>query len=275
MRRLIGITASAAVVIAIGWVDYITGPEIGLSLLYLVPIAVSAWYGGVTPAIFVASAAAAVWLAADLAWRSSDASIAIPLWNAFTRLVIYNSEGVFIALLHRDREMLRRLVAREAALARTDHATSLPNMRAFLEAADAELRHARSSGEALCVIYIDLDNFKKFNDGLGHAAGDELLLEAGRILKEADGIAARLGGDEFAVLLRGVGEAQARETAERIIARIRALGAVYADIGFGATAGVAYFRTPPSNADDLIRAADDAMYEGKARGKGRVVFQNV
>lgn len=275
MRRLIGIAASAAVVIAIGWVDYITGPEIGLSLLYLAPIAISAWYGGVTPAIFVAGAAAAAWLAADLAWRETDASIAISLWNAFTRLAIFTSEGVFIAVLHRDREKLRRLAAREAMLARTDHATSLPNMRAFLELAEVELRRARDTGEPLCMIYVDLDHFKKFNDSLGHAAGDDLLVEAARILQDAGGIAARLGGDEFAVLLRAVDEEQAREIANRIVSRIRDLGAAYPGLGFGATAGVAYFRTPPATADDLIRTADDAMYEGKSSGKGRVVFQNV
>ena len=276
-KRLIGTVASAVAVIVIGWIDYLTGPDIGLSLLYLVPVAISAWFGGIPSAVFIASAAGAAWLAADLALRPAGANLAIPLWNAFTRLVIYLSEGVFIALLHRDRELLRAHLAREKALARTDHATSLPNMRGFLERAEAELHQARAHHQSICVIYVDLDNFKVFNDRLGHAAGDDLLEEVGKTLTSSfpNNAAARLGGDEFAVLLTGLGARAALETAEALTKQIRKLGEAYPDLRFGATAGIAFFRDPPANADELVRAADDAMYTGKESGKGRVVLQNL
>lgn len=273
-KRLMWVGVSAVTVAVIGWVDYKTGTEIGLSLLYLIPISLAAWFSGVTAAIFVASAAGASWLAADLAWRNDDTAIAISVWNAFTRFVIFTSEGVFIALLHRDREKLRRLAARESALARTDSSTGLPNVRAFLERADAVLKE----GKPLTVLYVDLDNFKIFNDRLGHAAGDDILEEVARILTasidECD-LAARIGGDEFALLLCNFDEVRARRAADTISERIHALGDVYSDIRFGATVGVALFRNPPENAEDLLRRADEAMYQGKTLGKGRVVVQNV
>ena len=260
---------------AIGWIDYATGPDIGLSLLYLIPIAVSAWFGGVTAAVIVGCAAGAAWLAADLAWRESDTAIAISIWNAFTRFVIYVSEGVFIAVLHRDREKLRRLAARESLLARTDSNTGLPNARAFIERAERELQR----GVPLCVLYVDLDNFKTFNDRLGHAAGDDILEEVARILRDSVGekdIAARIGGDEFAVLLCCDADGdRAQQVGDAIAGAIRAIASPYADVGFGATIGVACFNAAPDNAEDLLRAADDAMYRGKAMGKGRVVVANV
>lgn len=278
-KRLFGVAISALIVGAIGWIDYVTGPEIGMSLLYLVPIAVSAWFGGVAPAVFVGSLAGASWLAADLAWRTSDTAIAISIWNAFTRFVIYISEGVFIALLHRDRERLRQVAFREALLARTDSNTGLGNARAFLEKAEIELARARRERRSICVLYVDLDHFKAFNDRLGHAAGDLVLEEVARVMLGAvnpEDFVARIGGDEFAVLLCCDAEpADGRRIGETIARGIANIGTLYPDIGFGATIGVAYFREPPDNAEELLRCADDAMYRGKTQGKGQVVVQNV
>lgn len=276
--RLIWTVASATAVAAIGRIDYVTGPDIGLSLFYLLPIALSAWFGGIAAAVIIACAAGASWLAADLAWRESDTAVAISLWNAFTRLVIYNSEGVFIALLRRDREQLKRLALRESALARTDSTTGLPNVRAFLERAAAEIEKARAGSRPLSVLYIDLDDFKLVNDRLGHAAGDTVLERVAGVLKEVSEDAhypARIGGDEFAMLLCcDVDAEQAQTLAETVAEQVRALTSVY-DVAFGATVGVACFREPPANAEELLRAADDAMYRGKTVGKGRVVVQNV
>jgi diguanylate cyclase (GGDEF)-like protein len=273
-RRLRWVLVAAIIVAAIGWFDYETGPEIGLSLLYLIPVALSGWFGGVTAAVIVGCFAGGSWLAADVAWRESDTAIAISLWNAFTRFVIYVSEGVFIALLHRDREKLKQLAARESLLARTDSNTGLPNARAFLERAERELQR----GASLCVLYVDLDNFKTFNDRLGHAAGDDILDEVARILRETigdDGIAARIGGDEFALLLGCGDQDTARRIGDGIVSRIREVGRAFPDIGFGATVGVVFCPSPPDNAEELLRVADAAMYRGKEEGKGQVVFENL
>jgi diguanylate cyclase (GGDEF)-like protein len=262
----------------IGWLDYVSGPEIGLSLLYLVPVAMSGWYGGRTVAIFIGSFAGTSWLIADVAWRDSETAIAISFWNAFTRYVIYVSEGVLLAVVHSDREKLRRLIAHHSTLARTDAGTSLPNARAFMEVVEAELEAARENGDPVCVAYLDLDNFKKINDQFGHAAGDEVLQRVATALQRSirgHDVAARLGGDEFAVLLRGVEPEVAEKVGERIAARIREIGASYTEAALGVTLGLAYFRAVPDNAAALLRAADGAMYAGKTSGKGRVVLQNL
>lgn len=273
-----GTAATVIAVVMIGWIDYATGPEIGLSLLYLVPVALAGWYGGVTAAIFVGSAAGSVWLAADVAWRDSETAIAISVWNAFTRYVIYISQGVLLALVHRDREKLRRLAARESSLARTDTRTQLPNARAFMEMLETELHAARESGEAMCVAYLDLDNFKQVNDRYGHAAGDEVLQNVATAIQRSirgHDVAARLGGDEFAVLLRGVDPHVAQSVGERIAARVREIGSRYAEAALGVTLGVAYVNSLPESASALLQAADGAMYVGKTSGKGRVVVQNL
>ena len=249
-----------------------------MSLLYLVPVAFAGWLGGIVPAVLVGSAAGLAWLAADIAWRESEVAIAISLWNAFTRFVIYISEGVLLAMVRRDREKLHKLIASESALARTDVATDLPNARAFLEIIEVELVRARESGESVCAVYVDLDNFKLINDGFGHAAGDEVLQRVATALKSSirgHDVAARLGGDEFAVLLRGVEPEIARRVSERIATRIRDIGSSYATADLGATIGVAHFRTVPDTADTLLRAADRAMYAGKATSKGTVIVQNL
>jgi diguanylate cyclase (GGDEF)-like protein len=277
-RRIIGTAATALAVLLIGWIDYATGPDIGLSLLYLVPVALAGWYGGLTVAIFVGTFAGTVWLAADLAWRDTDTAVAISFWNAFTRYVIYVSEGMLLALVHRDREKLRRMAAHQASLARTDVHTRLPNARAFLEVVEEELELARENGDPVCVAYLDLDNFKQINDSFGHAVGDEVLQRVAFALQRSirgHDVAARVGGDEFAVLLRGVEPEVAQKVGERIAARVREIGANYAEAALGATLGLAYFRAVPENAATLMRAADGAMYAGKIGGKGRVVLQTL
>jgi len=239
-------------VIAIGAIDYFTGPEIGLSVAYLIPVAAAGWFGGIPSAVFIALAAGAAWAGAN---RS------VPPWHAAIWLVVYAIVGVLVAMLRRDRELLRAFGMREKALSRTDQVASAPDMRGFLELAGAELHRARAHHRAICAIYVDLDDFKAFNDRSGRAAGDELLEEVGKVMT-------RVGGDEFAVLAGGLNRKEALETAESLIGKIRKLGV-------GATAGIAYFVDPPASADDLVRAADDAMHMGKERGKGRVALQNL
>jgi diguanylate cyclase (GGDEF)-like protein len=259
--------ACAVAVAVIGWLDYVTGREIGLSLLYLLPIAVAGWYAGVGPATVIGTLAAGVWMYADFS-ANPGASLAVASWNAFTRLVIFITEGVFIALLHRDRESLKQHIDREATLARTDPVTGLANARAFGELVGV---HMKTAGAPLCLVYVDLDNFKPVNDALGHAAGDDILAQVAAILRLVpQGIAARVGGDEFALLLRVEDAAAAEALATRITADIRALAAVYSGIGFGASAGVAWFETVPSSVEEAIQAADEAMYVAKTRTKGSV-----
>lgn len=272
--RSVLITAAAlSLITLICWADYISGPRIGLSLFYLVPVTAAAWYGRRAVAVLVALAAALAWTFADIA--STDNTLAISVWNAFTRLVIYLGGALLLSSLKSDRERLKGLLRSEASLARTDGLTRLLNVRGFLEAADAEIGRARTLGASLALVYFDLDNFKKFNDQLGHGAGDSILEEVGRILRQAAGEnepCGRIGGDEFAALLRERSADEAQSWASDVVRTLSRIGAPYPDVGFGATAGVAYYAQPPRNGEEMLRNADDAMYHGKNERRGSVVL---
>ena len=172
----------------------------------------------------------------------------------------------------------KRAESRIAHLAFHDGLTGLPNKLLFDELLTLALARARRDGSAVALLYLDLDSFKGVNDRLGHSSGDDLLQQiAGRLVtasRRTDSVA-RLGGDEFAVLLADlritVGSAPGYATALRVAARIRrALAAPYTlpdgAAHVEASVGIGVFPSDASNEQDLMRAADAAMYEVK-RGK--------
>lgn len=177
-----------------------------------------------------------------------------------------------------------RLQAQLQHNAEHDPLTDLPNRALFTRRVQQALSGRRSSDrQALrgtAVLFIDLDGFKAVNDTIGHAAGDQLLVQAARRLQEAvrkSDTASRLGGDEFAALIVGDG-ARDRAARERQILeladRLRlTLSQPYlidgGEVRVAASIGVA-FADPGLGAGELLRNADLAMYRAKAGGKGRV-----
>jgi diguanylate cyclase (GGDEF)-like protein/PAS domain S-box-containing protein len=159
-----------------------------------------------------------------------------------------------------------------------DDLTGLPNRALLEDRVIHALARLRRSGGLAAAVFLDLDDFKQVNDGLGHAAGDQLLQAvAGRIREtvRAQDTPARLGGDEFAVLLEDLEcEDEARAVAERIGHAIaQPLAVAGRRITPAASIGVASAR-PTDSHDDLLRNADVAMYAAKQQGKARVaVFE--
>jgi len=180
------------------------------------------------------------------------------------------------ALVYLTARALGRAEAAARALehqATHDALTALPNRALFQGRLEQALAGAARGGDAVAVLFLDLDRFKVVNDSLGHAAGDDLLVAvAGRLagcVRGGDTVA-RLGGDEFAVLLAGLGVGrEATRTAERII---RALDAPFRlgghDVVTATSIGIAVGGTGHA-AVDLLRDADVALYRAKARGRGR------
>jgi diguanylate cyclase (GGDEF)-like protein len=158
-----------------------------------------------------------------------------------------------------------------------DVLTALPN-RHWVQTHLAEaLAHAAADHTTLALLFIDLDDFKKVNDTAGHAAGDEVLRNAARRLKDAvrphDHVA-RLGGDEFVVILEQLAqESDVTQVAERVL---RAMGAGFRVAqtvhALGASIGISLFPRDGADADTLLRNADVAMYSAKAGGKGSYRF---
>ena len=161
-----------------------------------------------------------------------------------------------------------------------DPLTGLPNRVLFVDRlSHALVRRARATN-GLAVLFVDLDDFKDVNDGLGHAVGDRLLrLVAARLrgVLRAEDSAGRLGGDEFAFLLEDATAARAERVAERILAALAApfeLGegtaTLSASIGIAVRSGPIDETDATAAADELLRDADTAMYAAKGMGKGRV-----
>lgn len=166
-----------------------------------------------------------------------------------------------------------RLRLKLARLATSDHLTELPNRRHFLEAAQEAFGRARAERQALAVLLIDLDNFKGVNDRLGHAAGDACLRHFSALCAVCAGprgMAARFGGDEFAMLIDDPLPGEAAEVAARLV-RLVAEAPLHwrgHSICLTASVGVAMADgAGPGTLDQLIEAADRALYETKDSGR--------
>jgi len=263
----------AAVIVGIGWMDFVTGPRIGFSLFYLLPVAFAAWRFGTWSTTVLAVEAAATWFWADLALLGPSGT-GVSVWNGTTRLAIYLAIGLLIAKVRRDGAVIVEMLEHSERMARTDALTGLPNTRAFYE----HLRSGVSAGDPpefpLWIADIDADNFKTVNDGFGHEAGDAVLKEIGRAIREnirGEDFAARLGGDEFAVIFHGLDMDSAEEAVRRIVASVRELGIKYPESELGASVGLARLDSVSGSLENALRMADEAMYEAKRGGKGRVV----
>ena len=168
------------------------------------------------------------------------------------------------------------LLKRTEALSVTDDLTRLYNARYLNIALRRETRLAARNSRPLSLLFIDLDGFKSINDSHGHLAGSRALVEAGAVIRgsarETD-IVARFGGDEFALILPDTGSQGALQVAERIrdrIARHVFLAGDGLDIHLTASVGVATLPDVAAAADELVQAADAAMYRVKDRGKNGI-----
>jgi two-component system cell cycle response regulator len=154
-------------------------------------------------------------------------------------------------------------------LAATDGLTKIANRRTFEATLEREVARATRSAEHLSLVMVDIDHFKSLNDTHGHQAGDEVLRNVAAALaiecRDFD-TPARYGGEEFAIVLPGCGPEEALKIAERLRGAVAAAPSV---VPITASAGVATFPGHAGDADTLVRAADDALYESKRAGRDR------
>ncbi|HEY6761614.1 MAG TPA: EAL domain-containing protein [Baekduia sp.] len=201
---------------------------------------------------------------------------------AWRNSALRNDEGEIIAVLRSGEDVTerRRAEAQVAYLAYHDALTGLPNRTQLEEQLRLDLVRARRSGEAIALLYFDLDNFKLVNDSLGHAAGDDVLRETARRVSDlvrGGDVLARQGGDEFLLLMHCSGADAAAEAARRAAERIataleRPFEISDAEFHIGASIGVAIFPEHAQDSESLLKRADAAMYQAKRTGSGSVAL---
>jgi diguanylate cyclase (GGDEF)-like protein/PAS domain S-box-containing protein len=201
-------------------------------------------------------------------------------WLEWTSVAVPDEEAIYaVARDVTDRKMLEQKME---LLSRSDPLTGVFNRRRFDETLEAQLAHARRYRKDGALLIVDVDHFKQVNDEFGHAAGDEALRAVARLLasnlratdtlgRDAAGLVARLGGDEFALLLPETDAAGAEAVAGRLVAAVAAepLEIGGRSVQLGISVGAATFGEGRlTTAEDLLAAADRAMYVVKAAGGG-------
>jgi len=249
-------------VLFLGVIDVLTGPELSFSVFYLLAVYLVTWHISRWVGVLISLASAITWLIADFLAGHIYSHPLIPFWNMIVRLCF------FLIMTYLLSELKTKLEWEQKS-ARTDPLTKIPNRRYFVDLAEMELARAHRHHYPLAVAYIDLDNLKLVNDRFGHATGDTLLsLVASTIqknLRRSD-VVARMGGDEFAILLPEAGGDFAQECLfglRNLLADMMQEKKWPVTFSIGA---ITFIRLPDS-VDEMIKRADDFMYSVKRSGK--------
>jgi diguanylate cyclase (GGDEF)-like protein len=268
--------------------------------LYLLRVASGAAQAGLLPNVFYLSGvtllAVAAWqpqreLTGSRVERWSVLAVPATFIVAALALLVYGQflplDGLTVALATMTllaamlrtgltfRDVRAFAVARREAT--TDDLTSLANRRLFLRTTDSAIADAHRTGATLALLIVDLDQFKRLNDTLGHHAGDVLLCQVGprvgAVLRDGD-LLARLGGDEFGILLAApCGDEAALRVADRVGEALREPFAVEGlHLHVTASIGIAVYPEHSSDTQQLMRHADIAMYQAKAARSGRALY---
>ncbi|MCB2187287.1 MAG: sensor domain-containing diguanylate cyclase [Deltaproteobacteria bacterium] len=206
-------------------------------------------------------------------WLLDGAGQKFPILKTVAQVTLGGRAHLLESFL--DISELKRLEKSLAHLAATDSLTGLLNRRCFCELAQKEVERSRRYGSSLSLISIDLDHFKRINDAFGHPTGDVVLQRVaglfGGQLRQND-LVGRLGGEEFAVLLPETVGSGALDTAERLRRAVAGLRVTTERgvVGCTTSLGVTWLGSLDENLEDLLRRADDALYEAKRQGRDRV-----
>jgi diguanylate cyclase (GGDEF)-like protein len=234
----------------------------------LIPIAIAAWYIHEAAGVAI-SLLCGVFTALDSEIQTGllMRSPWIGAWAIASRLAFFLFSVWLLGRQRRTMESIRRMAV-------SDSLTGVYNARSFFDLLQREMERNRRYHHPLSLIYLDIDDFKTINDTLGHQTGNSVLAAVAGALRDSVrrmDIVARLGGDEFSVLLPETDDAAVRRTVARLLDN---LSQAVAGEGWKVTLsiGVVTYRRTDCTADDIIRKADDLMYQVKRRGKDGVLF---
>lgn len=237
--------------------DKASSPGFEASIFYLIPVSFFTWFLGRRPGLAASLICAGVAFAihrGDLPPSRSGTEY----WNALAWLAVY----VFFVYIISE---IRDLYARERSWSQLDPLTGISNRRSFFDRLEIEKSRAQRYDYPLTLAYIDLDYFKQVNDSFGHSTGDKLLGIVAEVMRHgvrsADAVA-RLGGDEFAVLLPDTNNASATAAVDKLRSLLNAAMKKHKwPVTF--SIGLVTFQPPPESIQEMLSAADRAMYDAK------------
>ena len=266
-RRWAAWSISIIAIFLLGTARTTTDAEWTFASFAILPVLVIAWIDGKRGGTLVALLATAMWVVSDIVSERQFSSPWILWGNAATRLMTYSLVAFLAA-------QVRLQFEREFERATQDALTGLKNRRAFLEVGVGEVERSKRYPHPLAVIFLDLDDFKQLNDTMGHDVGDAALKATAqallRTLRSSDQVA-RLGGDEFAVLLPEIGYDAAVEAGRKISIAVNTALEEFPPVS--GSIGVAWFREADRLFPDMLKAADELMYEVKESGKSNIRFK--
>jgi diguanylate cyclase (GGDEF)-like protein len=244
-----------------------TDVELTFASFAFVPVLVIAWIGGKNNGLLMAFISAGIWVVVDVATHRQFSAPWIPWVNATTRWLTYSLVVILTT-------QVRLQFVQAIEYATRDSLTGLLNRRSFLDIGEQEANRSKRYGHTMAVVFIDLDNFKKLKDSDGHEAGDAALQATAKILQKtlrSNDLIARLGGDEFAILLPESGYDESKETGTKISVAINETLKFFPFVS--GSIGVACFSLIDRTFSEMIKAADELMYEAKKSGKGGVFIR--
>ena len=265
MARALRLAGYVLLMSLVYWANTVTPPTARLGILYIIPVLLVTWTDGVIWGI--------VFGVASLTLRETVALDQMPA-NTPLQWRITNGAAyvAVVALAMAGLQSLRRSQAQLAQMVIQDQLTNVLNARAFSDRLSEELDRNRRYPGPLALLYMDLDNFKIINDTHGHQTGDavlRLVADAMRSSVRHSDIVGRLGGDEFGVLMPETDAQLADAAAKRLVAALRNVFKGTPNVT--ASIGVVSCTATDASTDDLLRRADQAMYDAKRLGKDRVV----
>ena len=257
-----------AVIGLLGFLDYLTGNEITLSLFYLIPIVLVTWAGGHKTGLFMSFISSLILLGAEIAAGQTYSNPLFYFLNTLVRALFY----IVVVYLVAELQKARR---EEQQAARTDFVTGAVNARYFNELLQMEISRIRRYPHPITLVYMDVDNFKLVNDLFGHRIGDEVLRCIASELKSQLRITdtvARLGGDEFVMLLPSTRQPEARVVVSKVYTNLsEKMRQRNWPVTFSMGAVTCEFS--PYSAEQLVNMADELMYEVKNSTKNDIRFR--
>jgi diguanylate cyclase (GGDEF)-like protein len=263
VRDLLVVSLGLAVVAGVACLDYVAGAKLLLSIFYLLPVMMVAWWTRSTLCGLLVALASAI-AGPIVAYLLDFGSVSLPVsvWNNGVRLTVF---CVVLYLLHRT----RRLNGRLQEMALSDELTGLVNLRGFRQVAAQEIERSARYKHEFSLAYVDVDHFKDINDGRGHAEGDRVLQALAGIAKataRTSDTVARIGGDEFVILMPETGEQAATAVVARLL-QVVPKGVGRDGVPVTCSIGLATFREAPSSVELMLSSADQLMYAAKAAGR--------